>query len=136
MVGHGARGCRALKVGDPNDVHHGCKDTKTEGDNQDDLLFQREAHAGQDGHGQEEDGKIGDEVNGGGGQIQGDDIDAGGIVDGGVVEDGAPRMALEHIDQGQGKAGGIHDDERDVVCPAEDFFSFGQGQVEDEDGCL
>jgi len=133
MESQHARCGGALKIRDPDDINDGDEETEAERHDQDDLLLSWKAHPREDRHGQEEDREIRDDVDGRGGQIQRDDVCTRGARRLRVGESGPRWTTLEGVDQRQPQSCRIHHEESRIVCPAEDPFPAGQGQVEDED---
>jgi hypothetical protein len=56
---------RLLEVDDPDDVDDRDETTDDEGRDEDDLLLKLHAERGQDGQGEQQDGEVGEDVDGG-----------------------------------------------------------------------
>nr|POE52108.1 hypothetical protein CFP56_52489 [Quercus suber] len=126
---HGGR----LEVRDANDVDRGHEDAEAEGDDEHDLGLSRETHAGQDGHGQEQNGEIGQNVEGRGGEVDGDDVGAMGVCRRTDIEGDRDRIALKGGQHGDAKPPRVHHEEGAEAGPAEDSTGLGQGEVEGQD---
>lgn len=134
LQGKPTRSRRLLEKGNADHIDNSNEETETEGDDQNRLLLTRETQMRQDRHREKEDGQVGDDVDGGRGQVKRDDV---GAVRAGRTRDvvcRGDRIALEDVDKGQDEACNIDHGEGNVVCPSENLLVACQGQVEDEDG--
>lgn len=123
-----------MEEGNSDHIDDGHEETKTECNNQDCLLLGWKTHLRQDRNREKQDGQIGNDVHGGGGKVEGNDVDA--LRAGGIIgeERRGEWPTLEKIDHCQSEARSIDYRQRDVVGPSKHLFVARQGQVEDEDG--
>ena len=109
-----------LKVRDTDDIDGDNKHSKRHGNENGDLLLLGQAERAEDGHGEEEDGDVGDDVDRGGAEVQRGQVNARSLSGDRVPEDGADGVALEQEDQGEGEAGDVDDDKGGVNRELED----------------
>ena len=116
-----------LKVGNANDIDYSNKDTESESDDQDDLLFLWEAHASQDRHWQEEDRKVRDDVERRRREVDGDNVCAGGRCGYRRSPCGVDRCTLNDVEYSQGESTNIDNDQSRNGRPTKDLLGRGQG---------
>jgi hypothetical protein len=119
-----------LKVDDPHDVDDGDEATDDERRDEDDLLPTLHAERREDGQREEQDGKVGEDVDRGRQEVERDDVDARPVDHG---ERSVHRAALEDVEEGEDDAGDVDDDHGEERGVAEKRVGGRHAVVEDQD---
>lgn len=125
---------RVLEVGDADDVYDRDEGADGEGGDQGDLLAKLHAELGEDGQGEQQDGEVGQDVDGRRSEVERDDVDT--CAHRVLVKRRPDGTALEDVEEGQDEAGQVDDGEGAVRGVPKERVGSGHADVEEEDGRL
>jgi hypothetical protein len=119
-----------LEEDDPDDVYHGDEPAHNECGDENDLLSEFHAERCEEGQGKEEDGEVGEHVDGCRREVERDDINARPVH---VAERGDHRATLEDVEKGEDGAGDDDDGHGEDRGVPEEHVSSGHAVVQYQD---